>query len=159
MQSRSRVLIHFTKNHLIFLIIGMVALAILSACGGDSDQAPAGNTGLSASTPTAGQASASTPEPAQGSVTEAPAIAGTPQVAEIETAVPPVVDPTATASETSVADDPYHADEPADVDEPLPEPDNPAPELASTGTWYNTEPLSLNELRGNPVLLVFWATY
>ena len=34
-----------------------------------------------------------------------------------------------------------------------------APELERAGTWYNSEPLSLSELRGKPVLLVFWATY
>lgn len=34
-----------------------------------------------------------------------------------------------------------------------------APELETDGAWYNTEPLTLEELRGRPVLLVFWATY
>lgn len=39
------------------------------------------------------------------------------------------------------------------------EPEDPAPELHAGGTWYNSEPLTLAELRGEPVLLVFWATY
>jgi hypothetical protein len=34
-----------------------------------------------------------------------------------------------------------------------------APDLESADAWYNTEPLTLEELRGHPVLLVFWATY
>lgn len=34
-----------------------------------------------------------------------------------------------------------------------------APELLSVEAWYNSEPLTLEALRGEPVLLVFWATY
>lgn len=32
----------------------------------------------------------------------------------------------------------------------------PAPELAEMDGWYNSEPLTLAALRGNPVLIVFW---
>ena len=32
-----------------------------------------------------------------------------------------------------------------------------APELASIDGWHNTEPLSLEALRGSPVLIVFWS--
>jgi hypothetical protein len=58
--------------------------------------------------------------------------------------------------------EPAEATEVADeqvADEPLPEPENPAPELLSTAAWYNTGPLELQGLRGGPVLLVFWNTY
>lgn len=43
--------------------------------------------------------------------------------------------------------------------EPAAAPENLAPELSSAEAWYNTEPLTLEALRGEPVLLVFWATY
>lgn len=32
-----------------------------------------------------------------------------------------------------------------------------APEFASIENWINTEPLTLESLRGNPVLIVFWS--
>lgn len=32
-----------------------------------------------------------------------------------------------------------------------------APEFGSIDNWYNAEPVSLEALRGQPVLLVFWA--
>ena len=32
-----------------------------------------------------------------------------------------------------------------------------APEFASVEGWYNSEPLTLEALRGSPVLLVFWS--
>ena len=32
-----------------------------------------------------------------------------------------------------------------------------APEFASIDGWYNSDPLTLAELRGSPVLLVFWS--
>lgn len=34
-----------------------------------------------------------------------------------------------------------------------------APELVGLGEWVNSEPLTLAQLRGEPVLLVFWATW
>ena len=34
-----------------------------------------------------------------------------------------------------------------------------APELQGLGEWVNSEPLTLAQLRGDPVLLVFWATW
>jgi hypothetical protein len=35
----------------------------------------------------------------------------------------------------------------------------PAPELATIEQWYNTPPLTIAELRGSPILLVFWAWF
>lgn len=43
--------------------------------------------------------------------------------------------------------------------EPFAEQVDLAPELVSVEAWYNSEPLTLEALRGEPVLLVFWATY
>ena len=34
-----------------------------------------------------------------------------------------------------------------------------APEIGSVDNWYNGGATSLADLRGNPVLLVFWADY
>jgi hypothetical protein len=34
-----------------------------------------------------------------------------------------------------------------------------APEIGSIDNWYNGGPTSLTDLRGSPVLLVFWADY
>lgn len=34
-----------------------------------------------------------------------------------------------------------------------------APEIGTIDNWYNGEATSLVDLRGNPVLLVFWADY
>lgn len=34
---------------------------------------------------------------------------------------------------------------------------DPAPELVEIANWYNTNPLTLAQLRGSPVLLVFWS--
>ena len=36
---------------------------------------------------------------------------------------------------------------------------NFAPEIGSIDNWYNGGATSLADLRGNPVLLVFWADY
>jgi hypothetical protein len=35
--------------------------------------------------------------------------------------------------------------------------EDPAPEFASIAGWFNTEPLTLEDLRGQPVLIVFWS--
>ncbi|MDQ3549040.1 MAG: hypothetical protein M3439_09495 [Chloroflexota bacterium] len=32
-----------------------------------------------------------------------------------------------------------------------------APEITGISNWYNTAPLTLAELRGSPVLVVFWS--
>lgn len=36
-------------------------------------------------------------------------------------------------------------------------PSDPAPELTGITNWYNSDPLQLEGLRGEPVLLVFWS--
>ena len=63
-------------------------------------------------------------------------------------------DPTPTVTSDDAVDDP----EPT----PTPEPEEPAedfdlaPELAGLTDWRNTDPVSLEDLRGEPVVLVFW---
>jgi hypothetical protein len=71
------------------------------------------------------------------------------------------VDPTP-VEEAADPTPPEEADEPTpveDVAEPTPEPTpevDLAPELAGLTDWRNIDPVSLEDLRGEPVVLVFW---
>jgi hypothetical protein len=64
------------------------------------------------------------------------------------------------AAETTAAPDPEPepATEPP-AEQPIAEPADPAPALGSIDSWHNSEPLALDQLRGSPVLLVFWADF
>lgn len=120
------------------LIVLFATLAlVLAACGGDdADDATE---------------SAADPEPtptAVATVAEEPTA----------TAVPsPEIEPTEAAEpDSDPAPDPTPTEPPA---EPTPEPDPDvelAPELAGLTDWRNTDPVTLEDLRGEPVVLVFW---
>jgi hypothetical protein len=112
-----------------FLPVIVALMVLLAACGGDDTDVEDLEITDSAPTPTerAAQATA-TPAP---TATEAPA------------EPTPAPDPTPT--------------EP--VEEPTPEPADDvelAPQLAGLTDWRNIEPVTLEDLRGEPVVLVFW---
>lgn len=118
----------------IFLVIAAV-LITLAACGGDE---PAGDEPSSDTASDTTGARTETPEPGPTAKAEPTA---TPEDTPKPTAEP---DPTATPT---VESEP--ASEPAEnVDL--------APELAGLTEWRNTDPLTLEDLRGEPVVLVFW---
>lgn len=121
------------------LIVSMVTalFVLLAACGGDdtedvaSDADPAPTEAVAQDEPTA------EPAPTEEPADDAPAPTPTEEIAE------PEPDPTPT-------------EEP---DEPTPEPApdvDLAPELAGLTDWSNGEPVTLEDLRGEPVVLVFW---
>ncbi len=79
-------------------------------------------------------------------------------------------EPTATAEPEAVEPDPEATDDSEPDAEPDPEPTEPpaaptpepapdvdlAPELAGLTDWRNGDPVTLEDLRGEPVVLVFW---
>lgn len=77
-----------------------------------------------------------------------------------ETGAQPAATSDPTSDDSASMPEPTATSESA-TDTPAPEaaPENPAPELGSIDSWHNSEPLTLAELRGSPVLLVFWADY
>jgi hypothetical protein len=85
----------------------------------------------------------------------------TEEVAEEPTATP-VTDPTTTPEPDATATPvPEATDDEVDEPEPTPTPEpaedvDLAPELAGLTDWRNTDPTSLEQLRGQPVVLVFW---
>lgn len=145
------------KRALVITLLVLILVA-LTACG-DEDldaegsnptaapsqptmTAAAGSVETPVATPVETDPTATQPQPAGAEPTTAPDATRTPE--------PVIVEPTAMPDEEP---------EPETAEEPLPEPENPAPELAYVDEWYNSAPLTLAELRGSPVLLVFWATY
>lgn len=147
-----------TSIPFVLLLAFVLSMAVIAACGEDEPE-PAGSSVVTVTEPTptsiAQPAPAmtdaatptvqeTTPDPSGQTATPNPAT-GEPA----STTVPSVVEPTEAAEDVDAQVD----------DDPLPEPENPAPELLSTAAWYNTGPLELRELRGGPVLLVFWNTY
>jgi hypothetical protein len=145
-----------TTTPFVLLLTFVLLMAVVAACGEDEPE-PAGSSVVTVTEPDP----TSTPQPAMND-------AATPAVQEPTpvpsgqsvTPVPATGEPAPTTVPASV--EPTEAAEDVDdqvADEPLPEPENPAPELLTTAAWYNTDPLVLRELRGGPVLLVFWNTY
>lgn len=71
--------------------------------------------------------------------------------------------PTPAMTEASPTSDPGSVPEPTAPTEPTPqaeaEPADLAPQLGTIDSWHNAEPLTLAELHGSPVLLVFWADF
>ncbi len=116
------------------IIVSMLAalFVLLAACGGDD----------------AAEDIATEPEP---TATEVPADEPTPEP-----------EPTVAATDDDVADDAPTEPDPtptAQPEEPTPEPApavDLAPELAGLTDWRNGDPVSLEDLRGEPVVLVFW---
>lgn len=130
----------------------LLALSVLlAACGdgegesADNANQPAAQSTAASGNPTANEElteSEPTAEPIDASTSEAPDEAGT---------VDPPADPDATAtSETPAAE--TQEDEPAEAE-------NLAPEFGTIDNWYNGGPTTLADLRGTPVLLVFWADF
>jgi outer membrane biosynthesis protein TonB len=120
-------------------LIAVMAI-VLASCGGDDDDA---------------DSVATTPEP---SPTEAAQPTSEPE--PTATPEPVVSDDSASDDVEPVDPDPTPTEEPAEpTPTPQPEPAEDidfAPELAGLTDWRNTDPLTLEELRGEPVVLVFW---
>ena len=136
---------HARKRHFTFLASCLLMVMLLAACG--DDESPETTLDEVSNTPVGDVATAPTATTPLDAPSTEPTMTQPADTATMETGSAA----TAPAGATPAA-------EPAD-DDPLPEPDNPAPELTTAGEWYNSEPLTLAELRGNPVLLVFWASH
>jgi hypothetical protein len=123
----------------LFVLLAALAL-VLAACGGDDTDDDATE-------------SAADPEPTPTAVAT---------VAEEPTATPePEAEPTVVAEDDDASDaEPEPTAVPTEPPaEPTPEPDPDvelAPELAGLTDWRNTDPVTLEDLRGSPVVLVFW---
>jgi hypothetical protein len=140
MQSRSRAVLSRWRY---FLVVGMSSLLIvLAACG--SDDATDDDAGIAAE-PTATEQAAETPTP-QPEPTEVPA-ADDAADADDEATPTAAQEPTPTPEPDESIDD-------GDT-EPTPDVDF-APELAGLTDWRNADPVTLEDLRGEPVILVFW---
>ncbi len=125
---------------IILVVIIAIAATAIVACG--SDPAPEPTTGPAATEPPA-----ATTAPASGSA----------------------ADPASTADSGTSMEDPTTTTEPTDTPEPTEEPcptpkpgdgtvaDGPvAPELAGITGWINTDPFTMQDLRGKVVLVDFW---
>lgn len=113
-----------------FLVLTLGLIFVLAACGGDDDGGDDSADGSSGPEPT--------------------------PVASVEESATPEPDPTPETSDTS--DDVGENADPT----PTEEPEEPAedvdlaPELTGLTDWRNTDPVSLEDFRGEPVVLVFW---
>ena len=137
----------------------MVAGLVATACGSDESAAePVDSSGqIVAQQATSTPILPATVEPA----TEAPPANQAETQATDEPTSEPDVPVTATDIPVVPSEPaPEPTVEPTPTPEPPPaEPDNPAPALGSIDSWHNSPPVTLAELRGSPVLLVFWADY
>ena len=142
----------------------LLALSLLlTACGesgddtdADSNQAGAQPTATTMIDPTAPE------EALDADPDEEPVNPATPEAPDDAEPVEPPSEPDATASpELPAATEPADPESPAgeEPQEQPAEPENPAPEIGTIDAWYNGGATSLAELRGSPVLLVFWADY
>lgn len=112
-----------------------VLLLVLVACGGDETN------GDEIDGDTSGAPTEAAADPAETAPSETP----TPQ---------PEASPTAAGEPT---EEPKPTATPSPESEPEPEEDvDLAPELAGLTDWRNSEPVTLEDLRGEPVVLVFW---
>jgi hypothetical protein len=68
----------------------------------------------------------------------------------------PATDPTPTSESSSGSTEATEAEQ---AEPEQSEPAGLAPALGSIDSWHNSEPLTLDQLRGSPVLLVFWADF
>ena len=164
-------------------LLVLLPLTALAACGGEEPAAPTPSlvppTATPAPPPAATLASTAMPAP---TATTAPAPTVAPTEAPEPTAMPePTEEPqpteTPAAPEPSATPEPTATPEatatpePAATPEPTPEPEvsvvpcegaeggelgNCAPELAGTQEWINSQPLSMESLRGKVVLIDFW---
>lgn len=121
------------------LIVSMLAalFVLLAACGGDDSEDAASDPD-----PTPTEAVAQDEPTAEPAPTEEPA--------------DDAPDPTPTEEIAEPEPDPTPTEEP---EEPTPEPApdvDLAPELAGLTEWSNGEPVTLEDMRGEPVVLVFW---
>ncbi len=138
------------------LALTLSAGLILIACGGsDADQAGQG-TASTAQMPTSTQPPVATEPGASVTPSQEPE-----SQSQSDSAVSVTAGEIEPATEQSVQSEPSPTMESASepTSEAFPEPENPAPALGSIDSWHNSPPLILAELRGSPVLLVFWADY
>ena len=149
-------------------VVALMLTVVLAACGGE-ETAPAATATPAptvAPSPTEAPEATSTPEPTS---TPAPTAAPSPAAAPTEPAQPtampePTEAPPTPTPEPTPAPDP--TEEPTPTPEPTPAPPceeerggqigNCAPEFAGTQEWINSEPLSMESLRGKVVLIDFW---
>lgn len=159
-------------------LLASVTLVFVAACGGPESpaQSDAAEPGLTTATEQLAQAapSATALPPA---VTETSAATATlPMDPASATPDAPPATPEPMPTETPLPE-PTATPEPPPTETPLPAPtatpepptatpeppvavaEDLAPALGSIDNWYNSAPLALTDLIGNPVLLVFWADY
>ena len=170
------------RNHrLLAAAIALIALLAIIACGSAATPIPTATpaptpaptaTPAPAVTPTATAiptAAAPSPTPAN---TPAPQPTATPEATPTPTSTPtPAPEPTATATVAPAPAKPEPTATPPPPATPTPEPDIPpppcqgnrggqvgdcAPEFAGTQEWINSQPLTMQELRGKVVLIDFW---
>jgi hypothetical protein len=141
MQSRSRAVLSRWR----YFLVGAMSsvLLVLAACG--SDDASDDDAGIAAE-PTATEQVAETPTP-QPDPTETPAADDTSEADDAAATPTAPPEPTPTPEPDESIDD-------GDT-EPTPDVDF-APELAGLTDWRNADPVTLEDLRGEPVILVFW---
>jgi hypothetical protein len=129
-----------SRRRLLVPVVGLAVTSILAACGG-----PAATT----QPPTVAPSPAATASPATAPVATAVPTAAVPATSAA-TVTPALVQPATVATANPTA-----PPAPAAATKPAPAA-NLAPELA-TMEWFNSPPLTLAELRGQAVLLVFWS--
>lgn len=154
---------HFTR--IIRLAAVLLTLAvILAACGGDGSGDSDDISNQPGAQPAAPSGSSPTQMAEPTSVEPGEDTAEMPEAASPDPGDNPSDAPEPTAADPS--DDPSGVSEPTAADEPVAESPAPepeavelAPEFGSIDSWHNSEPVTLADLRGSPVLLVFWADF
>ncbi|MFW6074510.1 MAG: hypothetical protein ACOC9Y_02880 [Chloroflexota bacterium] len=138
-------------------------LLLASACSIDDDERTADTGQQATSTPVDDPAD----EPATAEQATSTQAETTPTPGQDDHASEPAATPSNTPSTDGDGGDADTADEsdPAPTamsegaEDQTDEPESPAPELGSIDEWHNSEPMTLADLRGSTVLLVFWADF
>ncbi|MEZ4569810.1 MAG: hypothetical protein R2849_05675 [Thermomicrobiales bacterium] len=137
-----------TRNSLVRLFPALFVLTLaLAACGTDGSNDDSDSNQIGAQPTATIETPSSVPTAADSSVDEQPA-------SDPGDAPAPTVNSEPTAEESAAA-----VPDPTATPVPVDEPEDPAPGLGSIDSWHNSPPLTLAELRGSPVLLVFWADF
>jgi outer membrane biosynthesis protein TonB len=125
-----------------------VMILLIAACGDDAAEP---DSAVDTATPTPAAEAATSPEP---SPTVEPEQTPTPTE---QPAPEPTATPTEPAEEPKATEEAEPSPEPSPTPEPQPAEDvDLAPEIAALTGWLNGEPVTLEDLRGQPVILVFW---